>query len=165
MCIALCIAALQAEVVLVDDVYSGLCTCFMYLDCTPSVMRLMQLWKQNIIDTDPGQDQVCTIRQRLEKKRTSLPPSCHLSVSDIFNTASSVFWLFLSVSSVVIAGTAFEVAFTFKGGLLNPGRVRRVTRCPRVHPKLALLYLKTKKRRAFQVVSSLVVHKSVDETA
>ncbi|CAN0301704.1 unnamed protein product [Pylaiella littoralis] len=109
-----------AEVVLVDDVYSGLCTCFMYLDCTPSVMRLMQLWKQNIIATDPGQDQVCTIRQRLEKKRTSLPPSCHLSVSDIFNTASSVFWLFLSVSSVVIAGTAFEVAFTFKGGYFEP---------------------------------------------
>lgn len=34
------------------------CTCFMYLDPTPSVLRLIELWKQEIIDTRVDQNQV-----------------------------------------------------------------------------------------------------------
>lgn len=34
------------------------CTCFMYLDRTPNAIRLVELWKQTIVNTDPLQDQV-----------------------------------------------------------------------------------------------------------
>ncbi|CAM9348477.1 unnamed protein product [Ectocarpus sp. 12 AP-2014] len=33
------------------------CTCFMYLDCTPNAIRLLELWKQEIADKSSFQDQ------------------------------------------------------------------------------------------------------------
>ncbi|CAN0074683.1 unnamed protein product [Pylaiella littoralis] len=63
---------LVAEVVVADDVHSGLCTCFMYLDCTPNVMRLMHLWKRAILNTDPGQDQSAFQRPVRSMKTNSL---------------------------------------------------------------------------------------------
>lgn len=52
----------QAEVMLqIDGKPINKCTCFMYLDSTPNAMQLLDLWKQEIVNTAVSQNQVISV--------------------------------------------------------------------------------------------------------